>query len=379
MKAPAALLVYCISLAVHGGVAALAEEEHAAAVAALDRIENADEAIEAQLATVEAAMGASGRGEQELRALIAKAVAAADYDTAAEIKEELEKLHLAKQAPAVAGAAPGGGISAIMKEDNGTALAGCSILEDAGGSAKVFKDGTGVYVWAAGSAGLGEGDLGTKAATQVSQDGMADCGLDRVGNRLSYYFSNLNVASRLHMTFVVLPAGDVHSCRTDFLRKLNFPERIPSPQPDRIIRECKNLRCRLSTPHPPWIGVEDGEQCRCHTLVGCGAPRYDYNAWGQLPSATRSLMAHSFRMLAKTQLKSSPPVDEVAIHFRCGDILAICGKGLCNAQVVMGLLTFSVYKNIPASAKSIGIVTHLSSHQGAWRHKNGAGPDTVST
>ena len=324
MKVPAALLVYCISLAAHGGVAALAEEEHAAAVAALDRIENADEAIEAQLATVEAAM-------------------------------------------------------AIVKEDNGTALAGCSSLEDAGGSAKVFKDGTGVYVWAAGWAGVGEGDLGTKAATKVSQDGMAACGLDRVGNRLSYYFSNLNVASRLHMTFVVLPAGDVHSCRTDFLRKLNFPERIPSPQPDRIIRECKNLRCRLSTPQLPWIGVEDGEQCRCHTLVGCGAPRYDYNAWGQLPSATRSLMAHSFRMLAKTQLKSSPPVDEVAIHFRCGDILAICDKGLCNAQVAMGLLTFSVYKNIPASAKSIGIVTHLSSHQGAWRHKNGAGPDTVST
>jgi hypothetical protein len=39
-------------------------------------------------------VGASGRGEQELRALIAKAVAAADYDTAAEYKEELEKLHL---------------------------------------------------------------------------------------------------------------------------------------------------------------------------------------------------------------------------------------------------------------------------------------------
>ena len=53
--------------------------------------------------------GASGWGEQELRALTVEAVAAAHYDTAAEFKEELEKLHLAKQAPAVAGAAPGGG------------------------------------------------------------------------------------------------------------------------------------------------------------------------------------------------------------------------------------------------------------------------------
>jgi hypothetical protein len=80
--------------------------------------------------------------------------------------------------------------------------------------------------------------------------------------------------------------------------------------------------------------------------------------WVDLRPEIRASVQSSFRKLHEVVLKENPQVDEVAIHFRCGDILS-------SSILYMGFIPFKAYlKMIPKHTKRIGIISTLSFHMG---------------